>query len=72
MKHPETAALAVAARERAGMTQEAFATMIRAGNRTVRWWESGAKPPTPLAQLVLEEIRGGWLPTAERERRAAL
>jgi DNA-binding XRE family transcriptional regulator len=69
MKHPGTASLAQAARDRAGMTQEAFAKMIRAGLRTVRAWEAGDKPPNPTTQLMLEEIRDGWLPTTERERR---
>lgn len=69
MKHPETAALAAAARERTGLTQEAFAKLLRAGLRTIANWESGLKPPTPLAQLVLEEIRDGWLPGGGRKER---
>lgn len=64
MKHPETAALAKAARERTGLSQPDFAKLIRAGLRTVASWESGEKPPTPTVQLLLEEIRDGWLPRA--------
>lgn len=62
MKYPLHAQLARDARAATNLTQDAFATMLRSSKRTIAAWEAGEKPPSGIAQLVLENIKRGWRP----------
>ena len=53
-------------RELLGMSQAAFAAFLGADPSTVRSWEQGLRPPSPLACRMLSEIEAD--PTHWRER----
>ena len=57
-------------RELLGMSQAAFAAFLGADPSTVRSWEHGLRPPSPLACRMLSEIEAA--PTHWRERLMAM
>lgn len=56
-------------RELLGMSQAAFAAFLGADVSTVRSWEQGSRPPSPLACRLLSEIEAD--PAHWRKRLAA-
>lgn len=48
--------LALAARTRSGLTQRGFADLLGVNRVTVARWESGSRPPGPVATALLTVI----------------
>lgn len=66
MKNAATAELARSSREATGLLVQEFADLINCSKRTVYAWEAGEKAVSPLAQMVLAEVRDGWRPVMRR------
>lgn len=69
MQPPLTPEEVRAARIRLGLTQHQLACLLRMGadgKRAVRRWESGDRPISGPASVVLEALLDGWRPAESR------